>query len=178
MAKYFYLYRHAHTTSAERGQQDHARELSPRGLGECVQVGRHMKEAGHIPAAILSSTATRTRSTIAQTLEAAGTAIPVEWMDALYLASPGEILRAVNQIAGNPASLMVVGHNPGLHSLAFSLAATHPDDTEMMRQLAQDYPPASLAVFELNLENWTDFSLKTDAKLIALVTPEKLPPLA
>ncbi len=43
-------------------------------------------------------------------------------MDSLYLANPIQLMAALHGVAETVRSVLLIGHNPGLHDLAVSLA--------------------------------------------------------
>ena len=80
--------------------------------------------------AVLCSTATRTR----QTLERTGITAPVQYVDRIYDSTPGIVIDEINGACsrfagdigdhGNLATLLVVGHEPVMSSLAVSIWRT------------------------------------------------------
>jgi phosphohistidine phosphatase len=118
------LLRHAKSSWDDPAQSDHARPLNGAGRHAAAAIRTAMRSLGLVPDVVLVSSARRTL----QTLEALGpwdeTPI-IEPMNGLYLASAPQILRLVQGISPTVRSLMVVGHNPGLHDLAMSLVGAH-----------------------------------------------------
>jgi len=121
------LLRHAKSSWDDSAQSDHARPLNPRGRRAAA------------------------RRTL-QTLEALSpwdeTPI-VEPMDGLYLADVSRLREAVRSVAETVRSLMLVGHNPGLHEFAVMLAGAQglAPTTEMGRRLTEGFPAGALAEF-------------------------------
>jgi len=64
---------------------------------------------------------------------------------------------------------MLVGHNPGLHELALTLARR----SDTVRELEAKYPTAALATLTVPAESWQELDRGT-AELIALVRPRDL----
>jgi phosphohistidine phosphatase len=101
-----------------------------------------------IPDRILVSPALRTRETyeaLAQTLAAKPT-----FSAALYMASPEAVWDAAVRSGGS--TVLVIGHNPGLHELAAGLIAQAHDRSAAGRTLAEHLPTASLAAFSVTGE--------------------------
>jgi phosphohistidine phosphatase len=115
-----YLLRHAKSSWADPALDDHDRPLAPRGHLACELLARHCEAARVAPELVLCSSALRTLETLEAIRGALGDP-PVEVDPGLYH-SPAEHLRA--RIARtDAASLMLVGHNPGLQELAVELAS-------------------------------------------------------
>src|SRR5271155_4725006 len=99
------LLRHAKSAYPD-GVADHERPLAPRGEREAGLVGDWLR--AHLPAidAVLCSTATRTRETLART----GIDAPVRYVDRLYDATAGTVIGEINGVSDDVAVLLVVGH--------------------------------------------------------------------
>src|SRR3712207_852951 len=111
------LLRHAKSRWDRPEDEDHERDLAPRGLEAAARIGRLIQEQNLIPELALCSTATRARRTWALAAAAIGWEIRTRYIRELYLAAPDEILGLIRQQEG-PKRLLLVGHNPGLHELA------------------------------------------------------------
>jgi phosphohistidine phosphatase SixA len=106
------LLRHAHAEAAAPGQPDRERPLSREGLAEAEAAGLWLKSHGHVPDRILCSPATRTLQTLEQVLGALGY-LEQRSEPRIYEATPGTLLQLVDEHR-DCATLMLVGHNPGL----------------------------------------------------------------
>ena len=171
--KYLYLFRHADTLPAEGDQSDHERVLSELGEEECVRIGTFLKQEKLQPELALCSTAVRTRSTLGLMAKTLGTPIAAEFIHSLYLASPGEIFHQLNGLKKELESVMVVGHNPGIHQFALMLAAK--GSSAALHALSAHYPPASLTLLKLDITDWQMLSPHTRGEVLGLVTPSKQP---
>lgn len=142
------LLRHAKSAWDDPRLSDHGRKLTPAGRDAAAAMGAAMRELGLVPDVVLVSSARRTLQTL-ETLEAlAQWAEPpiVEAMDALYLADAKRLLQVLNGVAETVRSVLVIGHNPGLHELAARLTGTARDPADA-RRLAERYPTCALAEF-------------------------------
>ena len=111
------ILRHAKAEPGD-GMDDHARRLSPRGVADAARLGEFLKSKHLSPDYVLCSTAVRTRETLGQlTLQ-----VPTTLSQRLYLANPGEIFTLLQEADESVQHLLVIGHNPGLHSLVALLA--------------------------------------------------------
>ncbi len=121
--------------------------------------------------AVLCSTATRTR----QTLERTGIAAPVEFVDRLYDATPGVVIEEINAVpsrfTGDVSTLLVVGHEPVMSSLALGLAAD-PDteaDNRAYQQVSAKFPTSAIAVLHTTAP-WDRLALR-GARLVDFHVP-------
>lgn len=144
------LLRHARAGWNDPRLSDHARPLHPAGRRAALAMRRAMQELGLVPDVVLVSSARRTLQTL-ELLEPFEATPLVEPMDQLYLATAAQLLRVLHGVAETARSVLLVGHNPGLHQLALDLAGAHattnpgPD----LRRLAAGYPTAALAEFTI-----------------------------
>ena len=101
------LMRHA-KSAYPPGVADHDRPLAPRGIREAGLAGDWLR--ANVPAidAVLCSTATRARQTLAQT----GIDATVRYSERLYGATPGTMIDEINEVADTVDALLVVGHEP------------------------------------------------------------------
>lgn len=119
------------------GVPDHQRPLAPRGHREAALAGDWIRRTQPPVDAVLCSTATRTRLT----LDATAIDAPTEYSDQLYDATPAGVL---HQIAGTDpgvATLLVVGHDPGIPGAATALDPTSP----YAHRIADKFPTSALA---------------------------------
>jgi phosphohistidine phosphatase len=104
-----------------------------------------------MPDVVVCSTAVRAR----QTLSHLGHTLPTELYEQLYLAEPEAILQLVSQCDDAAKTVMVIGHNPGLHALVVALMQDAARE-EDVQQLAQKFPTCTAAVLELSLSHWSE----------------------
>lgn len=142
------LLRHAKSSWDDRDLSDHARPLNPRGKQAATAIRRAMSDLGLAPDLVLVSTARRTQETL-EALEPWDETPLVEPMDSLYLAPAGTLLTAVQEVKETVRSVLVVGHNPGMHEFAMMLVGAHAMTmgNAEMRRLAEGYPSGALAEF-------------------------------
>lgn len=170
MQKTLYILRHAKAEAITHGGDDHVRPLAERGLLEATQMGKYMLSQHLRPEKILCSTATRTRQTWLQIQDVFPQTIPIHYEDKLYHTSAPDILRIVGAEPDTISSVMVVGHNPGLHDLCMRLAKD--GDNKLRSQMAMKFP--TCAFVEVQFEGkWSDIST-ADTALIRFVTPDSL----
>ena len=111
------LLRHAKSDYPD-GVADHDRPLAPRGVREAGLAGDWIRTNAPAVDAVLCSTATRTRETLARTRIDA----PTEFVDRLYDSTPGLTLDVINGLNTrfdfDVKTLLVVGHEPTTSELA------------------------------------------------------------
>jgi phosphohistidine phosphatase len=130
-----YLLRHAKSSWEFLDLPDHDRPLAPRGKRAAKAMARHLRKQGIVPELVLCSTATRAR----ETLERVGLEGVLE--PGLYGASAATLLGRLDDV--DAESVMLVGHNPGLHDLALRLLRNPPAELEAK------FPTGALVAMEL-----------------------------
>jgi phosphohistidine phosphatase len=165
MLKTLLILRHAKAEPAADFAEDHLRKLAERGHAQATAMGDFLREYNLKPQHILCSTATRTRETLA----ALGLDIPVAFTEKLYLASAGELLAMLNALPEEAETVLLVGHNPGMHELVALLSYDGAREEDMER-LREGFPTCALAVLQWH-GAWS--ALKPDAcQLRRFVTPD------
>ncbi|HEX4261460.1 MAG TPA: histidine phosphatase family protein [Acetobacteraceae bacterium] len=145
------LLRHAKALRDEPRIADHARPLLPAGWRAAGAIRRAMTELRLLPDVALVSSSRRTLQTL-EALEPFEETPLVEPLDSLYDATASEILDVLHRVPETARSVLVVGHNPGLHELARLLAgkaAMAAPATAELRRLARSYPTATLSEFAI-----------------------------
>lgn len=139
------LLRHAKAARAHEALDDKSRALTGRGRREAAQAGAVMEDAGLKPGLALVSTSARTRETAEQAL--ANFKLETRFEDALYHAAPEGIWDAFE--SAEAASVVVVGHNPGIGELVSMLVHQAHDGSKLARDLGGHLPTAAFAAFEI-----------------------------
>jgi phosphohistidine phosphatase len=152
-----FILRHAKAETGE-GLRDEERPLTARGRRAAERVGELM--ADRVPERVLSSTAVRTRETVAALKKGAQHFGPVAFLPELYLAEPSACLKALAEHGGDATSVLLVGHNPGLEDLVSLLTGER-----------VSLPTAALAECALDLDAWSAVTVETRAELIGLAYP-------
>lgn len=138
--------RHAHTEDTRPGHTDHARRLTDDGRAEASGLGEHLRAQGVRVDRVLCSSATRAR----QTLGALGLDCPVDVSDGVYNAGSDQILDLVGDTPDDVSTLLVVGHAPGLPTLALDLADPRQSEPDALAVLETRFPPCSMATLEVD----------------------------
>ncbi len=167
------LLRHAKSSWDDASMPDRDRSLNARGRRSAATMRQAMRDLGLAPDVVLVSTARRTMETL-DALEPWDDAPLVEPMDSLYLANPMQLLGALHSIAETVRSVLLIGHNPGMHDLALSLAGPRAIAAggENERALAAGFPTGALAEFVV-AGSWWDLR-EGGGRLVRFLTPRML----
>jgi phosphohistidine phosphatase len=119
--KTLWLLRHAKASAGGDGLADRDRPLNGRGRENAELVGRHLAARGAHFDLVLCSSSLRTRETADLVAKGFGAPLPIEFEDALYLASERDLRERIQDVSDDVASLVLIGHNPGIAELALQL---------------------------------------------------------
>lgn len=167
------LLRHAKSTWDDASIPDRDRALNPRGRRAAAVMRQAMRNLGLVPDVVLVSTARRTMETL-EALEPWDDTPLIEPMDSLYLANPIQLTAALHGVAETVRSVLLIGHNPGLHDLALMLAGPRAMATggKNERALAAGFPTGALAEFVV-AGSWWDLR-EGGGRLVRFLTPRML----
>jgi phosphohistidine phosphatase len=163
------LLRHAKSSWDDTKLGDHERPLDKRGRAAGRLLAAHFATRA-APALVLCSSALRTRQTLEHILPSFAQAPRIAIEDELYLATAVAILGRIAAVGDEFASLLVIGHNPGLHDLAVALAAAAAP--ELRTRLAGKFPTGALATYQI-AGRWRTIA-SAPIELTAYVTPANL----
>lgn len=172
MQKKLYILRHAKTEPGHAHQDDHSRRLVERGVEAAQITGAYLYRQGVKPAKILCSDAVRTHETWAQIETIYPAPLNVEFTRKLYMASANEILGILARLPSQIDSVMVIGHNPGMHQLAIKLAKE--GDEELLDLLHLKYPTCALTSLSFGDVSWEEIAQDGHGRLEDFVTPKML----
>ena len=139
------LLRHAKSSWDEAKLDDRDRPLTERGLRAAATMREAMHALGLAPDLVLVSPARRTLQTL-DALEPWDDTPLIEQIEALYLAHPAQLLATLHEVPETVRSVLLIGHNPGMHDLAQALNQ-HATPTDAARRLVAGYPTGALAEF-------------------------------
>jgi phosphohistidine phosphatase len=148
------LMRHAKSAWDNADLPDIERPLSPRGQKAAPLVGERLKKAGYHPDVILCSTARRTRETLDLITLSLPKKAKVQYLKELYMAVPREMLNLIAKTPDSAQTVMLVGHNPGIGSLAGWLAGE--GDSELLSKIRRKFPTAAAAVITFDVTRWSE----------------------
>lgn len=169
--KTLYLLRHAKAEPGGFTLNDEDRPLSARGREACATIGQYIKKHRYTPEIVLCSNSIRTRETLERVQDSFATPPQVKLEKKLYLATPGEMLAQIHGVADECASVLLIGHNPGMHHLAALLSSS--ESTPLRTELEIKYPTGALAVITFKTLQWRSIA-PDSGKLADFVTPKEL----
>ena len=159
--------RHAKSSWDDSALDDHERPLNARGEEDAPRMGQLAREEGLAPDLIVSSDAVRARLTAEAMADATGGRILLDAR--LYHASATEILAVLRSVVEHSdvengvATVMIVGHNPGLEQLIALLTGE-----------LEALPTAALAEIALPIERWSALDTTIRGTLIGVWRPKEL----
>lgn len=154
--KTLYLLRHAKAESGDGVMRDEDRPLSARGRTACERIGAYMQSKHYTLELALCSPSLRTRETLERVGDAFGQRFTSQIQPQLYLATAGEMLAQIQAVQEGISSVLVVGHNPGMHHLASLLA--NAEHTSLREKLELKYPTGALTVLQCAAARWSALS--------------------
>ena len=154
------LLRHAKSDWPE-DVPDQERPLAERGRRDAPAVGRWLREAGCRPDYVVCSTALRTRQTWDLAKGEIAADPPVVFEPRVYGATVAELVDVIAGVPADAATVLVIGHNPGLEILALALAGQAPGAAN--DHLREKFPTAAVAVFSWS-GRWDQRNTSADPK--------------
>ena len=168
--KTLYLLRHFKSSWKDSSLEDFDRPLAKRGRRAAEAMAGYVARNGIGPAQILCSPSQRTRETLERMQESFGGAVPTRFEKGIYLADASTLLSRLRRL-GDIASVMIIGHNPGMEDLALALIGSG-EETARTR-LASKFPTGALAVLSAEVEAWRELNAGC-ARLETFVCPRDL----
>lgn len=157
------LLRHAKAVPAS-GDGDFGRALSERGTADATAVGAWFAKADvHVDLVVCSPSA-RTRETWHAAAAGGAAAAKVEQDRRLYEAGDDDLLAVLRELPGAARVVVLVGHAPGIPTLAAILADPGRTDEDALAAVRRTFPTSALARLEYD-GDWSDL----DAASAALV---------
>jgi phosphohistidine phosphatase len=167
------LLRHAKSSWDDATTPDRDRPLNNRGRRSAAVMRDAMRELGLSPDLVLVSPARRTQETLVA-LEPWDDTPLVEPIEKLYLASSVQLLATLHDVSETVRSVLVIGHNPGMHELAVLLTAPRTESSagDARSRLVAGFPTAALAEFAIAAP-WNQLAAG-GGQLVRFLTPRDL----
>ena len=137
-----------HGKAEQLASSDERRELTERGRADAAAAGRWMQQEGIVPGHALVSAAVRTAQTWAAVSAAAGWSVEADVDPGLYNAGTDTVLDLLRAVDDAIRTVLVIGHNPTMASLA-QLLDDGEGDEEAATRMATGFPTSSAAVLAL-----------------------------
>lgn len=144
MTKTLILMRHAKSDWGAPSLPDKLRPLNARGHRSATALGDWLRAKGHVPEAVMCSSAIRTRETLA------GLALvetPTCFSDDLYHAEADVMLQVLHRATAD--KVLMIGHNPGICDFAQMLMDDEPDHIRF-----HDFPTCATLVARFDIADW------------------------
>lgn len=139
------IVRHAKSDWNDGSLADHDRPLAPRGIKALGRMREHLAGSA-TPELVLCSTSRRTRETLGGIREVLPQDLEVRFDGELYGADTTSLLGCLRRVGDDVTSVMLVGHNPGLHDLAVELVGDGaPEAPASWERLAVEFPTGAIA---------------------------------
>ena len=149
------LLRHAKSSWDASDLDDFDRPLNARGRLAAPVMGQALRDFPFAPQIVLCSPAKRTRETLHLVDPALGERRDdVLFEHQLYLTSAETLLERLRHVPATAKTVLVIGHNPGLHELALMLAGH--GDAKSISRLEDKFPTAALAILTFPQTSWRD----------------------
>jgi len=143
------LMRHGKAERTNAGG-DFERGLTERGAADAALMGRLLVDEGLVPDVGLVSAARRTQATWEQ-VSAAFPIARTSVLGGLYNAAADRILFEADAAGIEHEAVMVIGHNPGLHSLTVALLRGAGAGSALVARAESRFPTATVAAFTFDL---------------------------
>ncbi len=125
MMKTLYLVRHAKSSWEFPHLSDYERPLNNRGKKDAPEMGRRLRGRGILPGCFVSSPALRAHETsLLVSREINFPESEIVFMEQIYSADVPDLLAVIDSFPQEASSAFLVGHNPGMTSLAEYLTGT------------------------------------------------------
>ena len=151
--------------------EDRARALIERGRRDAVKIGAYMASHALVPDRVVISPAARTQETWKFTATAFRPAPGAMTEEKLYDATPHAIFAVIKDAPASAHTLLVIGHNPGLHEVAQMLIAS--GDSEARERLREKLPTAGLLIIDFAIDAWSKLHPQS-GRLERFVSPKSL----
>jgi phosphohistidine phosphatase len=170
------ILRHAKSSWDDKAVPDRDRPLNDRGRRAAARMAQEMHTLGLEPDVVLVSPAKRTMQTL-EALEPWDDSPLIEPQESLYLADLPDLLAALHAVPETARSVLLIGHNPGLHDLTMVLAGLHARRTDhptsvAEKAVAEGFPTGALAEFTIAGPWWE--LREGGGKLVRFLTPKAL----
>jgi phosphohistidine phosphatase len=165
------LLRHSKAERGVPGTPDRDRPLLERGRKDAGKIGAYLASHHLVPDRVVVSPAVRTQETWKACTTALTNGSGAMSVEKLYDATPHAILAVIQDAPASAHTLMVIGHNPGLHELAIMLIAS--GDIEARERLREKLPTSGLVIIDFAFDEWNRLHPQS-GRLERFVSPKSL----
>lgn len=170
-----FLLRHAKSSWKDETLDDFDRPLNKRGVSNAQLMGRYFVSQNIQPDMVYCSKAKRCKATLKHLLAEGFSPHKNLFLNQLYLASYDELLSIIKDVPNEVKSLMIIGHNPGLETLALQLCKDK--TTPHFLSLVQKYPTGAFIHIKIEIDpdslRWSGLA-PNSGSLYCYQTPKQL----
>jgi len=153
-----------HAKAEQSAPSDFERQLTDRGTADAGEAGAWLTEQGMIPDHALVSGAVRTQQTWDALVDRGGWDVDPDFEEALYDAGPESALDLIRSVPDHVQTLLVVGHNPTMASLA-QLLDDGEGDEDAGNDMTTGFPTSAVAVLSYD-GDWRELT-EASASVVA-----------
>jgi phosphohistidine phosphatase len=146
------LLRHAKTERPSPGERDRDRRLTERGRLDAPVIGAYLARHRLVPDLVVTSPAARTLETWELVAAALGKTPRLMKDERIYNAGTDMLAELIRE-TDDARTLLVVGHNPGMHDFARRLIGS--GDVEARESLNEKLPTSGLVVIDFAFDDWS-----------------------
>ena len=144
------IFRHGKSDWGSGVENDHDRQLAPRGIAAAESMGRFLSLAGQQPGRVICSSAARAQLTLQHAMDSGQWDCEVDFEPRLYLAAAQAVFDILQEVPADTSSLMLVGHEPTSSDMVRLVSGCAlPGAGAMVR-----FPTAAMARLDLAIESW------------------------
>lgn len=159
--KTLYILRHGQAEQSTIEMDDFDRALTPKGCERLESLSDELTTLGIQTQQILCSTSKRTRQTaeiITKDFSTVTQTGAIQYDQNLYLPRLETLYNIIAGADESLSSLMIIGHNPGLHQISIELSGS--GDKNHFEKLCQYFPPGAFVELTLDIEHWYEVTPK------------------
>lgn len=164
--KYLHLIRHSKSDWSDPNLEDLERPLSKRGKKNARSLGKYMREINFESDIAMISPSTRTRETFLILEKYRRVSKNTRFVEGVYEADHSELIKFIRTLASDFESAVLIGHNPGLETLADRLLFSD----ESKGSLFLKIPTSAFLSLAIDSEDWEDWG-RIPCKLIRFWIP-------
>jgi phosphohistidine phosphatase len=146
-----------HAKAQQFGPTDHERDLEPRGRRDATEAGEWLALHEIDCDYALVSDAVRAVATWEAVCKGAEWDVEPDIDSSLFAAGPDTALDVLRSLPDEATSVLLIGHNPTVASLAQMLDDGE-GDQDSISEMAQGYPSCAMAVFAYD-GDWADLEV-------------------
>ena len=150
--KYLYLIRHAEAEAASHDIEDYDRPLTNKGINKANSLSTWLKSNEPNLEALFYSSSIRTIQTADIILQSFSESVSKNVDKRLYGASEEVLMDYISFLDDRLTVIGIVGHQPGLQELAFSLVSSYAEGYDKV--LNSSFSTSNAILILLNIKRW------------------------